>query len=183
MASRYFFALWPGGELREALEQWLRRAGKGVRARRVPPSNYHITLVYLGPLEAGQLACLREAAGRLRGQPFVLTLDHGGWWRRPQVGWVGVARVPDALTRLQEELDSAARGCGLETDERPYVPHLTVLRKLRQPFPLRLDPVLEWPVRDFVLVESADGGNGAEYRVLERWPLVPPGEEGGDTSG
>ena len=183
MSSRYFFALWPPGELREELARKLREHSKRAGGRRVPPGNYHITLVYLGPVGEEPLACLRGAAGKLHGSPFVLSLDHGGWWRRPQVGWIGTAEVPEALKALQAALNGAVRACGLKGDERPYVPHLTVLRKLRRPFHLRLEPALEWPVRDFVLVESADVGGGVEYRVLERWPLLPEGGNDEDTPG
>lgn len=167
--QRLFFALWPSGEMREALTPLLKLKHEcGGRAH--SPSNLHITLNFLGMVEANTRDCLEQAAGEIVIPPFALTLDSFGYWSRPRVVWLGCSETPGPLSELVTELNRVVEQCGLEPEQRPYQPHLTLLRKARQA-PKQAAPELSWQAREFVLVESASTPGGVEYRVLRRWPL------------
>ena len=47
--------------------------------------------------------------------------------------------------------------------------HITLIRKAHEPRELPELPVLDWLVREFVLVRSNIERDGARYEVLERY--------------
>jgi 2'-5' RNA ligase len=168
--QRLFFALWPGGKMRDALTPLLKLKHEcGGRAH--PPGNLHITLNFLGGVNADIRDCLEQAAGEIVIPPFELTLDRFGYWSRPRVVWLGSSETPEPLRELVKELNRVVEQCGLEPEQRPYQPHLTLLRKAKQP-PSEAAAEFQWSVKDFVLAESVSTPGGVEYRLLRRWPLL-----------
>lgn len=169
--QRLFFALWPEA----ALQQTLYKVGRTVSpqgGKPMHPDNLHITLSFLGTIDADKRHCLETHADALRLPPFELVLDCAGYWPRPRVVWLGASRVPPPLLALVSELNRGLAACGLTPESRPYSPHLTVLRKAgRGPEQSAIAP-LSWPVRDFVLVQSLTLPQGAQYQVVRRWPLA-----------
>ena len=74
--------------------------------------------------------------------------------------------IPAPLRNLVAELEAALDAAGIGFDRRPYRPHLTLARKV-----VRLEPAgpiatLEWPVRDFALIESLSTRAGSRYEPL-----------------
>lgn len=168
--QRLFFAIWPDDTLREAiapLAQLKRECG----GRSHPAANLHITLNFLGMVDADTRDCLEQHAAGIALPPFELTLDRFGYWPRPRVMWLGCSETPDAMLDLVSTLNEVVAGCGLQPERRPYHPHLTLLRKARQA-PAAAAPQFHWPVEAFVLCESVSTQSGVEYRVLRRWPLT-----------
>lgn len=168
---RLFFALWPD----MALQQTLYKVGRAIAPPGGKPMavhNLHITLAFLGAIDADRRVCMEQAADAIRLPPFELALDRAGFWPRPQVVWLGCSTVPPALQALAARLNGAMAACGLTPETRPYSPHLTVLRKARQG-PRQLDiNTVSWAVGDFVLVQSLTLPEGAQYQVVRRWPLA-----------
>ncbi len=168
--ERLFFALWPDREVQEALARQARRLVRKA-GRRIPPERIHMTLVFLGWVDPATRACLERAAGAVVVPPFELLVDRAGAFPRARVVWAGPGAAPAPLAALEEALRGAAARCGLETDPRPFVPHVTLARKAA---PVPAGPLPEpvrWPVADFALVRSRLRPGGAEYEVLRRWPL------------
>jgi len=170
--QRLFFALWPDAALRERLQASAaaldRRGGKPV-----PADNLHITLAFLGSVDAATRTCLERGADGVRVAPFDLVLDRSGHWPRPQVLWLGCGEEPAGIMALASALQRLQLGCDLEPEKRPFHTHLTVARKVRRGQSQTLASPLIWPVADFALVASDTRPEGAVYRVLKRWPLVP----------
>lgn len=168
--QRLFFALWPDDAVRReigAIAGCLpRQAG-----RLVARENFHITLLFLGPMDAERRACAERAADSVAGHAFVLALDQIGWWRGPRVVWIGAPVVPDALAALAGNLYAGVSGCGIALDKRPFHAHVTIARKARRA--VRADPPdpVAWQVRSFSLVESVTRSDGAQYTILKTWPL------------
>jgi len=169
--QRMFFALWPDQEVVAAMAALLSASPlRGVRP--IPTQNLHATLVFLGSITGDTRHALECAVDALWGRPFVLVLDAHGWWRRPQVLWLGASTAPSELTQLVANLNSAAAELGLKTDPRPYQPHVTIARKVYRPTDMRAFRPIAWQVADFCLVESVTGSGGAAYCVHRRWPLA-----------
>jgi len=77
--------------------------------------------------------------------------------------WAGCEKAPAPLAAL-------ARALG---ETRQFAAHVTLIRKAREPRrPLPPLPVLEWPVREFTLVNSRLEPEGPVYSVLERFALA-----------
>jgi 2'-5' RNA ligase len=168
--QRLFFALWPSRELGTTLAGLARRHSPSA-ARRLPAADLHITLAFVGAVDAATRACLEQAATKLRGEAFDLSLDRIGAWPGPRILWLAPSAPPPALLQLARDLQQALRSCGYQPEARPYRPHVTLARKLAGEPPATAVPPLHWPVRDFVLAESLSGPAGLGYRVLARWPL------------
>lgn len=166
--QRLFFALWPDERVRREL---VPLQGVGARnATVVHPEDLHCTLRFLGQVETSLMPELEAAAASIRFSPFVLLLDHLGWWRRPKILYCAPARIPGALARMAGDLDRALQEyCGIAAESRPYRPHVTLLRKVSRPTLERQDAPVVWPVEGFCLVHSASGGKPPRYRVLKKW--------------
>ena len=168
--ARVFFALWPDDGVRDALHREAQILHSNCGGRAMRRENLHLTLVFVGAVAVERLADLKAAAGSITGSSFELVLDQLGYWRHNRIVWAAPLSVPEALRELVGSLESRLRQAGFEFDQRPYAPHVTLLRDARAPgtpAPLHLG----WSVRDFVLVESAHAPHGAAYRVLARWRL------------
>lgn len=170
--QRLFFALWPEPETVTAIRQQVLPLLKEHDGRRVKPDNFHITLAFLGAVDTRQRACFSQAAGAVRGRPFQLQLNRLDYWPKPKVVWLGVETIPPELTTLQSDLLLNLQACGFEPEDRPYTPHLTLLRKAKAcPEQTSISP-LTMSVEDFALVESVSTPNGVEYPVRQRWGLT-----------
>ncbi len=171
-AKRLFLALWPDhgvrGELQHCAQKLMSKQG-----RAVPAGNLHITLVFLGNVDAAQQKCLVAACEQIAFEPFELQIDRAGHWPRPRVLWLAPEQWPSALLRLVEEAVERVSECGLNPDLRPYHPHITIARKLRQWSGNARIKAVHWSVDRFALVESITAQEGAQYHVLKSWPNRP----------
>jgi len=167
---RLFFALWPD----EAVRRQLAGVAEGFElpdGRRVPARNLHLTLVFLGNVEDEVEACLMEGAAAIRTAPFALDFDQAGSFRGSGVAWLAPGECPSELLDLVARLRDLSARCDIETEERPYRPHLTIARKLkRRPRRMELAPI-HWQINSFCLVESTPGEAGSEYTVRRAWRL------------
>jgi RNA 2',3'-cyclic 3'-phosphodiesterase len=103
--------------------------------RWVSAETLHLTLVFLGELEADATPAVRSALrATARTHPSVsLTLGGVGVFpdaRRPRVVWLG-AKGGDGLTALQSDIADAMRDCDIHVDPRPFRAHITLGRARR----------------------------------------------------
>jgi len=170
MNRRLFFALWPDEKTREQLQR-LSEHHVPDHARPVKRENLHATLAFLGDQPESILPELNQAAIQSQAGACELILDHLEVWKRSQILSLCPSQVPDPLTALYGALKQRLGEAGLETETRPYRPHVTLARKVKLRMPLPEIQAIEWWINEFVLVESVIGKQGATYQVLERYPL------------
>ena len=83
MSRRLFVALWPDAKVRHELT--MLQARPEIRAaggRTVPAKNIHMTLRFLGDVDASQQGELEERLAEFVFEPVTLTLDRVGYWPR-----------------------------------------------------------------------------------------------------
>ena len=165
---RVFFALWPDDDTRQALSRATRGAVRQCGGKPTPIENLHVTLAFLGPITAGDLANV-EALTPPAAEPFELVLDRLGFWQRSNVLWIGPADVPEALISLERKLWDRLVDLGFSRERRPYVPHVTLARKA-QAARGAVSPV-PWCIEGIALVESKTGPRNSRYSVLKTWPF------------
>jgi 2'-5' RNA ligase len=168
--QRVFFALWPTGEVREALAALAQQHARH-NGRAVVPENIHITLAFAGGVTAEQRACMESAAAKVVAPAFTVTLDSLGFWLRPRILWAGARVMPPELSDLVAALNTALTPCGYQPETRPFQVHVTLARKAHRPPEVREIPPIVWPADAFCLVESVAGEHGSEYRVIGQWAL------------
>ena len=118
------------------------------------------------------LALAVAAAAQLEAPRFQLVLDRLEHWSKQAVLCATCAHAPPAAGPLAAELWKLLAHQGFARDSKPYRPHVTLARKVQRPHALGDMHPVEWLVDEFALVESVTLPAGAQYSVLQRWPLV-----------
>jgi 2'-5' RNA ligase len=166
---RLFFALWPDDATRRALAEWSRRIHRVTDGRATRAEAIHQTLVFLGDCEPARLADVEAAAGRVRLRRFELVLDRAGLWNHNRIAWAGATVVPPELDALVTGLRAALADAHLAFDPKPFVPHITLVRKARPGAVLPALAPIRWSVIDFALVRSMQRTHGSDYAIQRRW--------------
>jgi 2'-5' RNA ligase len=168
---RLFFALWPADAVRDKLDRLARDAHRAGGGRVMRRENLHQTLVFIGNVAAARIAELEMAAGRVVATTFTLEFGVTDYWRHNRIIWAGPLALPEPLAQLVNALERELERGGFDFDRRPYAAHVTLVRDVRAPVAVPVS-AFNWPVREFVLAESARGASGVEYRAVARWPLA-----------
>jgi 2'-5' RNA ligase len=182
---RLFVALTPPetvvAELSRAVAD-LRDAAPELRWTR--PEQWHLTLAFLGEVAERPRAELErrlERAAR-RYAPLTLACVGGGRFSG-RVLWTRVDGDRDALRRLAAATRAAAQRTGLDVEDRPYRPHLTLARSAGaadlRPLVERLAPFrgTAWLADTLHLMRSELGAGPnrtARYESVTSWPLSAP---------
>ena len=175
---RLFFALWPSDAQRRALTDLTEPALASIQGKPVKPSNLHLTLAFLGKVPGQAFAELVAFGGSARQPAVEITFNRLAYWPKPRVVVALAARVPQSGQAIVDWLWSGLIPLGYPREARPWQPHLTLVRHVRQPPAPSFGP--ELPARaaaaaaagwGLALVESTTHPEGARYRALAEWPL------------
>jgi 2'-5' RNA ligase len=171
-AQRLFFALWPNARLQGALYRAGQSLRKALGGRLVPTENIHLTLAFLGSVPAARIDELLGIGAAVMTKRFEMTLTETGCWKRSAVGWIAPGRLPEPLEDLVLALRSRLLAARFRVDEKPFAPHVTLLRKAKCQTPSQhLQAPLNWRVDHFVLVRSVTLRDGPQYAQIGTWPL------------
>ncbi|MBW1721514.1 MAG: RNA 2',3'-cyclic phosphodiesterase [Deltaproteobacteria bacterium] len=188
MEIRSFLAFELPGEMMAAIDAVAADLRKTpLEARWVRPGNIHLTMVFLGNIPVGDVDPIKE---KLRVVcegygPFRLSLNGIGCFpnsRRPRVLWIGLRGEGERLSAFRDSLREALEDFGVEREDRPFRPHLTLGRFRRPPGPgSPLEEIfskyrdLEGPecrLDRLTFFKSTLKPTGAIYSRLAEWPLV-----------
>lgn len=182
MSDRHFFALWPEGETGEELRDQIVDLMPLVLGEQGVPlirGNLHITLGFLGSVRPEQMDCVQVSGQAVaqRNAPFSITLSQSGWWKGPRVAWIAPANIPKALAKLESDLWHELAACEFAPEARPYRPHMTIARKMKEAASnVSLEPV-HWQVGGFSLIRSTSTPGGVRYAPVQSGSLVGSGSE------
>lgn len=139
-------------------------------AHRVQTHDLHLTLAYLGQLSSTQAGDLSHALAQRPPEAFPVAtwlIDHLGHFEETRVIWLGAAASPALQTHVnsvRHMLETRA----IDFDDRPFVPHVTVLRRVTRHGTLPQIPLsIAWPLTRPVLMYANPENQGPRYRVLE----------------
>lgn len=183
---RAFIAIDISPDMVSTLEQLVEKEKTRLpRARWVRPANLHLTLRFLGETSESVLMDLGKNLQNAMASYPPMTLEFRGVGffpsqRRPRVLWVGIPHPPDALARVQMDIESAAQLQGFVPETRKFAPHLTLAR-FREPRPHKRFAELAEELGDhdfgtsrvdeIVLYQSILRPQGAEYQALQKFAL------------
>jgi 2'-5' RNA ligase len=167
---RLFLALRLPDDAVEALAVWqARELASARRARPVVAANLHVTLAFLGSRPAGDLEPVSQAL-RAAARPAVPPLLRVRRYRETRsVGMLVFEDEDGRAGALAEDLHGRLEALGVyQREQRPWLPHVTVLRFRDRP---RLDP----PLPDLGAVTPSEAAvyhsvlrpTGAQYEALE----------------
>ena len=137
------------------------------------PTQYHVTVRFLGKIEQDGIASLTNTLANIRTEALLLQ-GHGlgvfPSMRKPRVLFAAIDPTP-ALLELRTKVDQALRSFGFAADPKPFHPHVTLAR-LRQANVQTLHAYLRahksfmlapFKVNHFYLYESLLRPEGALY--------------------
>ncbi len=162
-------------------------------ARWVSAESLHITLKFIGEWPGERLQELKRALAGVRGQPAEITFSGTGFFPTPKsarVFWIGIQAGPE-LASLAGAVDATTSVLGIEKEQRPFAPHLTLARtgsgrprrvssdRANSSFGRLQEKLAAMPApafgtmspHEFLLYESKLLPKGAEYTKLQSFPL------------
>jgi 2'-5' RNA ligase len=154
------------------------------KARWVRAENLHVTLKFIGHVDAGKLDAIRAALAEVRSDaPVELRFRGLGFFpndRRPRVLWAGVEGSPN-LVALAGEIDARLSKLGIPRETRDFAPPLTLARFDPPGISEELRAAAQKNVArefgnvrtgEFHLFESKTRPTGAEYTRLSSFSFV-----------
>jgi 2'-5' RNA ligase len=142
-------------------------AGEGVRV--VPRANLHVTLAFLGSRPAGDVPAVAAALAAAAAEAAPPVLRPARYRETRSVGMVVLDDVTGAATALAGDVQTRLERAGVyRREQRPWLPHVTVLRFRERP---RRRATVEGLANvcpsDAAVMVSVPGPGGARYEVLE----------------
>lgn len=132
---RSFIAIELPAEVRHALAklQQKLKAGDGGQVKWVEAENMHLTLQFLGNVDALTMNKIMSAIGQgaIGTHPFQIEVGGLGMFpdaQRVRVIWVGLNGDIEKLAGLQKSIGANLEPLGFIPEKRPFTPHLTLGR-------------------------------------------------------
>lgn len=187
---RLFLAIPAPEPVRDRIAHHVERlATRDWPVRWTDPAQTHLTLHFIGEVEAARAELLRIALPGLaaRHTAFALTTGKVGLFpndRKPRVIWLGLDGDPAPLQALHRDLGALLARYEFPLEERPLAPHLTIGRLRDQPPAAAVMEVsttirgwqpgepLPFPVDEVVLYRSHLSKDGARYEPIARGRLA-----------
>jgi 2'-5' RNA ligase len=188
---RLFVALEIPSEVRDkfaALINELRAADSSFsknRARWVRPENLHVTLKFIGHVDASKVDLIRAALAEVRfDSPVEMQFRGLGFFpnpKRPRVFWAGMEASPN-LAPLAAEIDTRLKRLGILSETKEFAPHLTLARFDPPGISDGLSEIAQANLTrefggaqtgEFHLFESKTRPTGAEYTRLSSFSFTP----------
>jgi 2'-5' RNA ligase len=189
--SRLFLAIAVPDEVKAQMEQVqgeLRRAAPAGRISWTKSGQFHLTLKFLGNVDAQRIEALTDAVGGVCREfgPLRLRAQQVGAFpnfRKPRVIWVGLNEVQDRLAPLQRALEVACRNFTAEESQERFTGHVTLAR-VKTINPAEVNSLAaaaaawaqrvfgEWAAGEVELMESQLSSEGAKHTLLKAIPLA-----------
>ncbi len=160
--------------------------GAGAKVKWVDPQNLHVTLKFLGDVDAGQIhpVCQAVEQAVADAAPFEFEVRGAGAFpdtRRPRTVWLGIGQGSHELVALNERIEPPLKKLGFPKEARPFQPHLTIGRIRRGgPGVAELGKLIaerddlaigRTHVGEAIVFSSQLGRSGPTYEALGHAPL------------
>jgi 2'-5' RNA ligase len=155
--------------------------------RWVRAENIHLTLKFLGGIESSRVDRVKECLYPISSEfsSFSLSISGSGCFpgkKRPRVFWLGMKQDKEnPLFSVHKRIENQLLKLDFEKEKRRFSAHLTLGRvRARQPVDfselftfLENNPFtpVKFPVQKIYFIQSYLKQTGAEYRVIETYPL------------
>jgi RNA 2',3'-cyclic 3'-phosphodiesterase len=168
-SCRVFFALWPEEHLQQKISDIARTVQTECHGNLVAAQNIHLTLVFIGEVKQAAIAQLVEAAKTVELKSFSLRLNRLGYFSQSKAAFLAPEQTPPELSSLVNNLQNALRNAQFSFDSKPFVPHITLLRKAGMRAEATIEPRIDWEVSGYALVQSRSLKDGVQYAVISQF--------------
>ncbi len=183
---RVFIGIKLDDRVHEEIEKFLAPFKKiSSPVRWVNPENVHVTLKFIGEVAEEKYAKIEKYLGEAEFDtgPFDLRLAGCGKFGRREtldIFWIGITPC-DSLTRVFKKIEDSLAKLGIEKENRPFTPHITVGRNkknfnfksfLQLVEENRDRSISEFNVDRFQVFKSQLRPEGPVYTILKEIPLA-----------
>jgi RNA 2',3'-cyclic 3'-phosphodiesterase len=154
--------------------------GGVVGARWLDPEDYHITLRFIGDIDARAARDIDETLGDIRRPKAPVRFEGLSWFGGDKPRAIVAKVTPEpALMDLQAEQERRLRRIGVEPETRKYTPHVTLARlrgagqaAIASYLAMRGAVVADaFTAERFALYSARAGSGGGPYVVEAAYPL------------
>ncbi|WP_203341220.1 RNA 2',3'-cyclic phosphodiesterase [Planococcus beijingensis] len=143
--------------------------------RLTPPEDMHITLLFIGEDKQDKIKQVEELLAAIHESPFQLVIEGVQTFGNPKTPRVIYAALQKSaeLEKLQHQISESLESLQLGTDQKRYVPHITLANKWAggEPVDLHLSvSLLEFEVAEFSLFRIAPKEK-PRYKKIANYPL------------
>ncbi|MDP8254025.1 MAG: RNA 2',3'-cyclic phosphodiesterase [Candidatus Kaelpia aquatica] len=153
--------------------------------RLIAPDNIHITLIFIGNIEATKVDEIRKELQNLISSTKVFKIlpkDIGCFpnTKNPKILWIGIKDGAEKLIELNKKIKLLLDGCKITTDDRDFHPHITIGRvKSSNNIDALKATLLNFSEQSFQqiaverisLIKSNLTPAGPQYKTITRWEL------------
>ena len=183
-----FFALDISSTDKAILTLW-RSQNLTLPFKAIEPSNFHVTLAFLGLLENNQQAGVEALVNQqhddiqqhlrlLVAKPeFSLHLSTVGYFKKAQVLHLMPENCPNWLMYLNTAIVELSLRCNIALEQKRYQPHLSIYRKVKSTL-IDTDHIIESTalkhpicIKSFSLYHSYSTESGVKYLPVKTWQL------------
>jgi 2'-5' RNA ligase len=178
---RLFVAIPISQSVSKELESWAADHKNGLPFRKwTHPSDYHITLQFLGDTSAIQREELVAALKKVKANVISLTWSGIGTFgppAAPRVLWGAVSGDLMGLSALHKEVIKATSSVGFVPEDRPYSPHITLAKGFAGANKMPIEAAtsiassFSFEIDQFVLMLT-HMNESPMYEVIDRFPLI-----------
>ena len=172
---RIFYAVqFPGDVKQVMLENTLEIKKQALRGNFTPRDNFHVTLLFVGECEPGELENYKKAADsaikKLKLGAIQAKIDGLGKFARPDgdILWAAMRTEPeDILDKINKALLAELRGLNINVKQEhdKFVSHVTIARKFAGDLSQAKFKPVNFNIESIVLMESIFD-NGVVYKPL-----------------
>ena len=166
-----FFALWPNRLIQQQLHAIAKQLQPQCQGRVMRAETLHMTLQFIGNIPRSLLPKIITAADQVSAQPFAIELAKTAYWKHNRIAYATLGSNAPLLDDLVSSLKTALSEQGVTYADQKFSPHVTLLRNAEHKSQIQDFPPIEWRVGSFLLVESAQTAQGAQYKTLREWIL------------
>jgi 2'-5' RNA ligase len=164
-----FVALWPTPAVRTRLSEVADKLARlAVGGRQMAAANLHLTLAFIGMLQADRVATLARGLADCATPEFDWIVDRVGHFSGARVVWAGGANNAH-LHALAATVRELLESMTIDFDRKPFAAHVTLLRDVaRWKTPHHaIDPSIIWRCQRPTLVRSDPGPRGVSYTPVD----------------
>lgn len=168
---RSFLALLPDLQLALGIDAWASRQFPSL-IRKTSVQNLHITVCFLGDINAKQRCFMEDNLSQTTMEPFNLELDKIGYFPESGALWLGCKSTPASFSVLVKTCRQLANRTSIRVDKKDAEPHVTLARRIETPISAPLvAPSFQFAVDELALIESRLTPHGPQYETVMAWHL------------
>jgi len=151
---------------------------KSVRGNFTKPENFHLTLLFIGEVNAGLVPCITSIMEKLLPIPktYTINFDRTGCFRHSgkELWWIGTDHENETgisyLSEIRRQIGDGLDMAGIPYDRRPFKAHITLGREIKPTAPITLpNEKINIPVNHISLMKSEHIRGILTYTEIFKW--------------